>query len=72
MVTLEDIESLGYKKVGKTQKSRVGQGTPPELVPKEVKTKLKALVGGRQSRATMATSPIYTIGIPPSPLIKRA
>lgn len=45
MATLEDIESLGYKKVGKTQKSRVGQGTPPELVPEEVKAKLKALKG---------------------------
>lgn len=45
MVTLKDIESLGYKKVGKTQKSRVGQGTPPELVPEEVKAKLKALKG---------------------------
>lgn len=32
MVTLKDIESLGYKKVGKTQKSRVWQGTPPEFV----------------------------------------
>lgn len=45
MVTLEDIESLGYKKVGKAQKSRVGQGTPPEFVPDEVKAKLKALKG---------------------------
>ena len=32
MVTLKDIENLGYKKVGKAQKSRVGQGTPPEFV----------------------------------------
>ena len=45
MVTLKDIESLGYKQVGKTQKSRVGQGTPPEFVPEEVKAKLKALKG---------------------------
>ena len=32
MVTLKDIESLWYKKVGKTQKNRVGQGTLPEFV----------------------------------------
>lgn len=32
MVTMEYIENLGYKKVGKAQKSRVGQGTPPEFV----------------------------------------
>lgn len=45
MVTLKDIERLGYKKVGKTQKSRVGQGVPPEFVPDEVKAKLKAKKG---------------------------
>ena len=43
MVTLKDIENLGYKKVGKTQKSRVGQGIHPEQVPEEVKAKSKGL-----------------------------
>ena len=45
MVTLKDIESLGYKQVGKPKKNRVGHGVPPELVPEEVKAKLKALKG---------------------------
>ena len=31
MVTLEDIENIEYKKVGKTKKIRVGQGTPHEF-----------------------------------------
>lgn len=43
MVTLKDIESLGYKKVGKAQKSRVGKGTPTKFVPEEVKAKSKGL-----------------------------
>lgn len=43
MVTLKDIENLGYKKVGKTQKSRVGQFVLSEQVPEEVKAKSKGL-----------------------------
>ena len=43
MVTLKDIENLGYKKVGKTQKSRVCQGVLSEQVPEEVKAKYKGL-----------------------------
>lgn len=43
MVTLKDIESLGYKKVGKTKKSRVGQFVLSEQVPEEVKAKSKGL-----------------------------
>lgn len=43
MVTLKDIENLGYKKVGKTKKSRVGQCVLSEQVPEEVKSKSKGL-----------------------------
>lgn len=43
MVTLKDIENLGYKKVGKTRKSRVGQCVLSEQVPEEVKAKSKGL-----------------------------
>ena len=43
MVTLKDIENIGYKKVGKTQKSRVGQFVLSEQVPEEVKAKSKGL-----------------------------